>query len=312
GAALASPLALPRALAAGPGDTLSGQAFGTSWQIVGPPRTGLESLGPDINALFAEVDAQMSPYRADSTISRFNAAPSGLYAADAETRLVAARALALAQQSDGAFDPTVGPLVAQWGFGPITGSNHPDWRGLTLDAGAIGKARDALTLDLCGIAKGRALDRAVDLMRDAGLNNLLFDLGGEFKALGHHPSGRDWQVAVQHPLAGLTPPAALRMAAGTAVATSGLRTQSYVLADKTYGHIINPDTATPADAGLLSVSVVAEDAMTADGWATALFAAGPDTGVTLARDLRLAALFLVRDGATIRQIKTGAIDTMLL
>lgn len=305
-------LALPRALAAGTGDTLTGQAFGTSWQIVGPPRATLEALAPDIDALFAEVDAQMSPWRSDSTISRFNASPSGVYMADSETHLVTTHALALARDSDGAFDPTVGPLVAQWGFGPITGSNRPDWRGLALDAGTIGKDRDGLTLDLCGIAKGRALDRAVDLMRDAGLNNLLFDLGGEFKALGRHPSGRNWHVAVQHPLAGLAPPAVLRLTPDAAVATSGLRTQSYVLADQTYGHIINPATTTPADAGLLSVSVVASDAMTADGWATALFAAGPDSGATLARDQRIAALFLVREGATIRQIKTGAMDRMLL
>lgn len=304
--------AFPRVLAADTGDTLTGAAFGTTWQIVGPPRAALDQLTPAIDALFAEVDAQMSPYRADSTISRFNAAPTGLHAADAETRLVTARAMAMARDSDGAFDPTVGPLVAQWGFGPISGSHRPDWRGLTLDANRIGKARNGLTLDLCGIAKGRALDRAVDLLRDAGLDNLLFDLGGEFKALGQHPSGRDWHVAVQHPLAGLAPPAALRLLPDTAVATSGLRTQNYALADQTYGHIINPATATPADAGLLSVSVVAEDAMTADGWATALFAAGPEKGATLAHDQQIAALFLVRDGAGIRQIKTGAINTMLL
>ncbi|QEE36077.1 FAD:protein FMN transferase [Octadecabacter sp. SW4] len=304
-------VALPRLAGAAAG-AISGIAFGTTWQISGAAPADLEGLRPKIDALFAAIDAQMSPWRADSGLSRFNAMGAGDMAVDPETLHVTRAALALAQASGGAFDPTVGPLVARWGFGPIAGGATPDWRGLRVGNGAIGKTRDDLTLDLCGIAKGRALDLAVTLVRDAGGDNLLFDLGGELRALGQHPSGRDWRVAVQHPLPDQPPAATLRLAQGQAVATSGLRTQSYVLDGRTYGHIIDPGAQAPADGGLMSVTVLADDAMTADGWATALFAAGAGGGIDLARRNSVAALFLVRDGTVIAQRATGRIADQLL
>jgi thiamine biosynthesis lipoprotein len=237
---------------------------------------------------------------------------AGWHAADAEMIFVTMRALELAKVSNGAFDPTVGPLVAKWGFGPIEGGSKPYWRGLSLRDGGIGKARDDLTLDLCGIAKGRALDLAVNLVRDSGIDNFLFDMGGELKAIGEHPSGRSWHVAVQPALVGQPAPATLKLADGWAVATSGLRTQSYELAEHTYGHIIDPVTGVPADDRLLSVSVLEKDAMIADGWATALFAAGLTGGPELAQDNSISALFLVREGAGISIVKTGAIHRSLL
>ena len=221
-------------------------------------------------------------------------------------------ALSLAAQSAGAFDPTVGPLVARWGFGPIAGAERSDWRGLSVGQGGIAKRRDALTLDLCGIAKGWALDRAVDLAQAAGFNDLLFDLGGELRALGHHPSGRAWQVAVEGPGPTARDPVMLRLAPGQAVATSGLNAQSYALGGQRYGHIIDPGAGRPADTALHSVTVLASDSAHADGWATALFAAGDSAGPALAERHGIAALFLVGDGAGVRQIATGAMAGALL
>ncbi|WP_377506960.1 FAD:protein FMN transferase [Octadecabacter sp. R77987] len=301
---------LPRMAGATTGG-IAGAAFGTTWQISGALAADLEGLRPQIDALFAAIDAQMSPWRADSALSRFNAMEAGALAVDPETLHVTRAALALADASNGAFDPTVGPLVARWGFGPIAGGATPDWRGLQVGGASIGKTRDDLTLDLCGIAKGRALDGAVDLARRAGFDNLLFDLGGELRALGQHPSGRDWQVAVQHPRPAHAPAATLRLKQGQAVATSGLRTQSFVLNGHTYGHIIDPAAQAPADAGLLSVTVLADDAMTADGWATALFAAGATGGPDLARANSISALFLVQDGSAMTRVVTGQIAGQL-
>jgi thiamine biosynthesis lipoprotein len=97
-----------------------------------------------------------------------------------------------------------------------------------------------------------------------------------------------------------------------AVATSGLRTQSYELVGNTYGHIIDPRTNAPANDHLLSVTVVGRDAMMADGWATALFAAGLSGGPALAQDNGISALFLVHEGAGVSTVKTGAIHWSLL
>ena len=305
-------LVLPRAAHADALGGFSGAAFGTTWRLIGESRTDLEHMRPDIEALFTAIDRQMSPWRKDSEISQFNKMIAGWYPADPELSHLTKQALELARASKGAFDPTVGPLVSKWGFGPIEGGRTPDWRGLSLRAGRIGKTRDDLTLDLCGIAKGRALDRTVGLIRDAGLDNVLFDLGGELKALGRHPSGRPWHVGVQHPLVDQAAPATLLLTDEWAVATSGVRSQSYELAQRTYGHIINPATGAPADEGLLSVTVMGNDAMIADGWATALFAAGLAKGRALAHKHGVSALFLVRNGTSFRSVKTGLIETMIL
>ncbi len=293
------------------GATLAGAAFGTTWRIDGASADALESLRPGIDELFGGIDRQMSPWRHDSALSRFNAGSAGWHAADDELVHVTRCAVALAARSGGAFDPTVGPLVARWGFGPIEGG-EPDWRALSVDTGRIAKARADLTLDLCGIAKGRALDRAVELAAAAGLDDLLFDLGGELRALGHHPAGREWRVAVRHPERGRAVPAALRLPPGRGVATSGPETQGYALAGRTYGHIIDPAARAPVDTGLRSVTVVAEDAMTADGWATALFAAGEGAGLALCEEHDIAALFLVGEGRGLRRLATGPIEGLLL
>lgn len=102
---------------------------------------------------------------------------------------MARAALDLARASDGAFDPTIAPLVGRFGFGPIT-EGAPGWAALRVGHKSIAKPRAGLTRDLCGIAKGRALDRGVLLLAGRGHDDLLIDMGGELAALGRHPSGR--------------------------------------------------------------------------------------------------------------------------
>tara|TARA_R100000322_G_scaffold170365_2_gene145393 strand:+ start:4739 stop:5608 length:870 start_codon:yes stop_codon:yes gene_type:complete len=287
--------------------SLSGHAFGTSWRLLADTGQPLERLGREIERVFAEVDTVFSPWRPDSVISRFNAEKAGSvqHAALSE---VSSRALNLARKSEGAFDPTVGPLVARWGFGPITGGGQPDWHGLSTGAGAIAKARDDVTLDLCGIAKGWALDRAGALATAFGLSDFLFELGGELIAQGQHPTGRDWRLSVEAP----APAPALRLPGGAAVATSGVWRQSYHLNGRLYSHIIDTRTDEPLSGALRSVTVVAAEATIADGWATALCAAGAEAGPDLAATEDLAALFLVESPSGLRQIETGPIRDFLL
>lgn len=307
---LGAALTCPALLRAASPETVSGFAFGTTWRIVGPPGAHLERLRPGLEALFAGIDAELSPWRSDSAASRFNASATGVDASD-EMIHVTRTALRLAADSSGAFDPTVGPLVARWGFGPIEGHEIPDWRGVQVAPGRIIKAGPGLTLDLCGIAKGRALDRAAELARRSGFDNLLLDLGGELGGLGRHPSGRAWQVAVEHPLSGQAPAAVLHMPEGMAVATSGLRDQSYTLGSRIWGHIIDPASRSPASGHLRSVTVLAADAMMADGWATALFAAGDVAGPALARTRDITALFLFDEGSVVRHVTTGGMAQAL-
>lgn len=309
GGAMAWPLA---GRAAEPLDTLTGHAFGTTWRLTGDTSGNLESMRRDVGLLFAGIDHEMSPWRMDSTISNFNRMAPADMPVSPELARVAKAALKLAEDSGGVFDPTVGPLVARWGFGPIEGRHGSGWTGLTATENTIAKSEASLTLDLCGIAKGRALDRVSSLAKAQGAGNLLFDLGGELSALGRHPSGRAWRVAVENPVAGEGAPAIIELPAGKSVATSGVRSQSYGLNGRTWSHIIDPSSETPAAGRLRSVTVLAEDAMTADGWATALFAAGDANGPALAEKRRIAALFLFEDGAALRQVRTGGIEDFLV
>lgn len=287
GAALWPTASLPGSL-----NEIKGNAFGTSWSLACSEGRSLQDLLLQIEALFTEIDRQMSPWRSDSSISRFNASPAGAYVVEDEMLAVSRAALHLSSESGGCFDPTVGPLVAKWGFGPIVGDEVPDWRGLSTEGGQLSKGSDGLTVDLCGIAKGWALDRACELARAAGVEQAIFDLGGELAALGTHPSGRDWQVAVEDTRTPDTVAAVLRLPPGHSIATSGISAQSYGFAGQTYGHIIDARDQRPAEGGLWSVSVIARAAMDADGWATALFAAGSEEGPALASGKGIDAVFL--------------------
>lgn len=291
--------------------TIKGHAFATQWRITLPDRADTEGLRAPISTLLDAVDRQMSPWREDSEITAFNRAQRD-WPVSSETALVAKAALTVAEETGGWFDPTVGPLVARWGFGPITGASIPRWRGLSVMGESLSKDDAGLTMDLCGIAKGRALDRMAAHLLDTGHEDFLIDLGGELVGHGSHPSGRDWQVAVEDPrrlTSGAV--AGLRIASDSAVATSGLRVQSYTLGSQRYGHIIDPRHGAPVEGSILSVTVLAETAMRADAWATALTAAGGD-GPALARRKGIAALFLFRDGERLRAQTTGDLQRHLI
>ncbi len=291
---------------------MQGNAFGTNWSLTCSGGHSLEDLRSQIEALFDEVDRQMSPWRSDSTLSQFNARAAGTYPVENGIFEVSRAAIHLSSESGGCFDPTVGPLVAKWGFGPVVGASMPDWTGLSAEDGRLSKASDDLTLDLCGMAKGWALDCACDLVRSAGVEQAVFDLGGELAAIGAHPSGRDWQVAIEDTRRPDGVAAVLRLPTGYSIATSGISAQSYGTAGRTYGHIIDPRDRLPADDGLWSVSVVARTAIVADGWATALFAAGAEDGPALAAAKGIDAVFLGGTNASPTLTVTGKAGEYLL
>lgn len=286
--------------------TLGGLAFGSYWRVSGVGGPGAERLRARIEAIVASIDRRLSPYRADSEITRFNASRSGnWFKVSPETQTVVAAALSMAQRCKGSFDPTVGPLVGRYGFGPIVGSRAGHHRQLSVDASAIRKDAAELSLDLCGIAKGYALDRMVQDLDGAGFEDYLIELGGEVFARGRHPSARPWQVAIEDPrpgIAGLTCMVALD---GQAIATSGVKVNSYAVGGKRYGHIIDPLASSAVVSDLLSVSVVAEQAMAADGLATGMMAMGAQRAAAFANHQQVDALLLVRAGRGLRRIACG-------
>tara|TARA_R110002020_G_scaffold10961_1_gene41555 strand:+ start:534 stop:1493 length:960 start_codon:yes stop_codon:yes gene_type:complete len=271
---------------------LSGRAYGTSWQVRLHQRGDVAALARDLAALLDRVDAAMSPFRPDSALSRFNRAAEGWHIVDPDLAVVTSEALRIAALTAGAFDPSVGPDVGRYGFGPIKGSRTGTFRDFSTADGALFKRRPDLTLDLCGIAKGYALDLMAASIAAAGYPDFVAELGGEVIARGTDPAGAPWRIGISDPLGG--PLRAVVDLGGQALATSGDAINAYEVAGRRYSHIIDPATDTPLHNAVASVSVFAHSAMTADALATALMVMGAAPGLAFARDQGLAVLYLER------------------
>lgn len=285
---------------------IAGAAFGTSWRLIMPSGSDAVSAKAALEEIIHSVDVAMSPFRADSEISRFNGAETVDWVSlSPQSCFVIEAALDIAGRSHGAFDPTIGPVVGRYGFGPITNAPAGDYAGIEVRAGAIRKSHAGLSLDLCGIAKGHALDRMTRALDSLGMQNFLIELGGEVFARGRHPEGRHWQVGIERPVPGRLQFLHLVGLEGQALATSGDAANAYDFEGLHYSHIIDPRSGEPVRNGVASVSVCATNGMEADALATTLMVMGTEIGADFAEQENIAALFVVRDGAHLREVITG-------
>jgi len=221
-----------------------GHAFGSSWRILAPGDADPGSIHRAVNGVVADVGREMSPFDPNSHLSQFNRRQDDHWQVMPPALCrTAALALRMSNRTGGAFDPTVGPAVARFGFGPILGQSG-DYRDIKVRRNAIRKTAKGLTLDLCGIAKGYALDEITTLLAGIGVSNALIEVGGEIRALGQHPSGRAWQVAIADPLAPEFSAQRLVTPGAMALATSGPAANGLRQRVQT-SHIIAPSTASP-------------------------------------------------------------------
>ena len=304
---------------------LHGPTMATRWSVLCDIDPALEQtvLHRALSAAVEQVDQQMSPWKPDSDLSRLNrAAPEAWVALPPEMLTVLARALEVARQSGGAFDPTVGALVDAWGFGAARGApdaaairaatqamHRPAYQNLELEP-ANGRARKhaPLQVDLCGIAKGYAVDRMIDVLKQHGVAHALAALDGELRALGGQADGQPWAVALESPTPGQRSAHGVLELQDLAVATSGdYRHFVQVGADR-LAHTMDARRATPVRNDVASVTVLAPEGMSADAWATALLVAGGDHGLALAQRLGLEVLFLVRRAGRLVDLGLGCFD----
>jgi len=218
--------------------TLHGPTMGTRWSVTldGWPAAHDMALQRELAATVQQVDDQMSPWKPSSDLLRLNRAPVGTWVElPPQILAVLARALEVARLSGGAFDPTVGALVDAWGFGAAREQPDPAAiqaaRGAAQDSGraqleldpAAGRARKhaALQLDLCGIAKGYAIDHMAAVLRGHGVSHALMALDGELRAIGSQADGQPWAVALESPGTGRRAVHGVIELQDLAVATSG-------------------------------------------------------------------------------------------
>ncbi|HSN73384.1 MAG TPA: FAD:protein FMN transferase [Steroidobacteraceae bacterium] len=302
----------------------AGPTMGTTYTVktIGAGAVTQQEIEERIDAILGTVDLEMSTYRTDSALSRFNESRStDWYPVPEALAQVVAAAQDISAMTGGAFDVTVGPLVDLWGFGPGgTRDDLPDDAALSdarervgyrllevrLDPPALKKQRPDLEVDLNAIVPGYAVDRIAAELDALDVENYLIDVGGELRARGRNAQEQSWRVAVEEPVEGLREVHTIIRLENAAVATSGDYRQYFDVDGRRYSHTLDPRTARPVEHGLASVAIVAESAMLADALATALAVLGPVQGADFVDRRGLAALFLVReDGAFVEKSTPG-------
>ena len=295
---------------------LHGPTMGTRWSVTcdAAPDTDVQALQTALAAAVQRVDVQMSPWLPGSDLNRLNHAPVGAWVTlPAEILEVLVCALDVCRLSAGAFDPAAGALVDAWGFGAVRDAPDaeairtatsaapvariPTYEALELDSGMLRARKHApMHLDLCGIAKGYAVDRMADVLRQNGVPHALVALDGELRAVGGQADGQPWAVAVESPETGRRAVHSVVELQDLAVATSGDYRHYLQVGDARLAHTMDTRRGAPVRNEVASVTVLARQCMHADAWATALLVAGPGEGLALAQRMGLEVLWMLRRG----------------
>ncbi len=294
------------------GFNANGMVMGTSYsvQIVAMPKAvDRDKLSGSIAEVLNAVDARMSTYKPESELSVLNGSDIAVpQALSRQLANVLALALDVHQQSEGAFDVTVGPLVQLWGFGSrSTNQVRPakedlkavldsiGSQALTLDQDKLQLSRSkAVEIDLSAIAKGFAVDELANYLKSKGIEHFLVEVGGELRASGLNKRGHLWLVGIEKPDAAPGNALGAVPLRDVAIATSGDYRNYFEEEGVRYSHTIDPRTGQPVTHQLASVSVLHASAALADAWATALNVLGPDQGLAIANKLDLQAFFVIR------------------
>jgi thiamine biosynthesis lipoprotein len=247
-------------------------------------------------ARLRQIESELTVNKPGSEIDAVNAA-AGKHPVKvgADAIAIIKKDLGYCAMTDGAFDPSVGPLVKLWGIGTdharLPAQSEIDaakklvgWKDIVLDenAGTVYLKRPGMALDLGSGTKGYATDQLVELFKSAGVKSAIIDLGGNIFVMGSRPDGKPWRVGLQNPDSSERG-AYLGIAdlSNKTMVTSGVYERFFIKNGKRYHHILDPFTGYPVDNGLTSVTIITDRSFDADGFTTALFAVGRERGMEL-------------------------------
>ncbi|MFA0440734.1 FAD:protein FMN transferase [Vibrio sp. 10N.286.49.B1] len=290
---------------------LSGPTMGTLYNvkyIVKDNTPKPENIQSGINALLAEVNDQMSTYRQDSELSRFNRYyGTEPFPVSKQTATVVNEAIRLNALTLGALDVTVGPLVNLWGFGPEarpevvptdkeiaerkaqTGISH-----LTATDETLRKDLRGLYVDLSTIAKGWGVDVVAEYLESVGIDDYMVEVGGEMRLKGINRESVKWRIAIEKPSVDERNVQEIIEPGDMAIATSGDYRNYFEKDGVRYSHIIDPSTGKPIHNKVVSVTILDKSSMTADGLATGLMVLGEEQALKIADENHIPALIIVK------------------
>jgi thiamine biosynthesis lipoprotein len=302
---------------------LTGPTMGTTYNIKYISADGVPSpevLQKEVDRLLEEVNDQMSTYRKDSELSRFNQSQSAdAFEVSPQTATVVKEAIRLNGLTQGALDVTVGPLVNLWGFGPearpevvptdeelaqrkaMTGIEHLSVVGNTLQ-----KSIPNLYVDLSTIAKGWGVDVVADYIQSQGILNYMVEVGGEMRLKGLNREGVAWRIAIEKPSVEERAIQEIIEPGDMAIATSGDYRNYFERDGVRYSHIINPATGKPINHKVVSVTVLDKSSMTADGLATGLMVLGEEQGMKVAEENNIAVFMIVKTDDGFKELASSA------
>ena len=309
------------------GTTLAGATMGTSYTIrliEIPKGETAAKLKQAVDDALERVNDQMSTYRPESELSRFNASQStDWFPVSQETATVVAEAQRVSEASNGAFDATVMPLVNLWSFGPearpdvvpseeelAERRSHVGYEKLEvrLDPPALRKADPRMSVDLSAIAKGYGVDVVAELLDARGVQAYMVEIGGEVRTRGPKPDGDLWHIGIERPAANRRAVEMIVDLENDAMATSGDYRNYFEAGGKRYSHTIDPRTGRPIEHTLVSASVFAPTCMTADAYATTAMVLGPGEGYDWLVEHEAPALLIVKVGDRFVEKPTPAFE----
>jgi thiamine biosynthesis lipoprotein len=268
---------------------IAGFTQGTSYHITYESKRG-ENLQNKIDTLFADFDKTFSTYLPGSIISRINSNDTGVFINKHFIKLFN-KAYNVYKATEGAFDMTVAPVVNAWGFGFTERADvdstlidsllqYIGMDKVKIEHNRILKKHKEIMLDANAIAQGYAVDVTAEFLDKKGIKNYLVEIGGEVRTRGINDKGKIWKIGLDKPFENNLIPGtylqAILQLKGRSLATSGNYRKFYEKDGVKYAHSIDPKTGYPVLKNLLSVTVVADDCMTADAYATAFMVMGAD------------------------------------
>ncbi len=285
---------------------IEGEAQGTTYHIsyIAPAGTEVKA---GIDSILLRLDSSLSTYLPASIISRINKNEHNI-GVDDHFRTVLRRSIEVSERTNGLFDVTVAPLVNAWGFGPNRKEKLDEplinslkilvgYRKVKIQGDSLVKEQPGMKLDFNAIAQGYSVDVLAQYLQSRGIENFLIELGGELVARGSK-LGEKWKVGIDKPVENAGSEheiEAIITLNNKALCTSGNYRKFYEEGGRKFAHIIDPQTGYPAKQNILSATVLANDATTADAYATAFMIMGLEKAkhfLENTRDLQLQVFFI--------------------
>lgn len=269
-----------------------------------------QPLTDSILAIFKEIDLSLSPFNPESVVSKINDNRSD--SVNGHFQKVFNESLKINEISEGAFDPTLAPLIRAWGFGQghevsqdtlkidsllrITGISK-----CSIKNSKLIKENPSVEFNFSAIAKGYGVDQVAALLERHGIENYLIEIGGEIRAHGVNPSGEIWKIGIDSPEDKSDPgnPVMAIKLRDCGLATSGNYRNYHLGKEGKFGHTISAKTGRPVQTDIISATVIAPECMTADALATTCMTLGSEDAIKLCNRLKVGAFLILQDMQTI-------------